>query len=148
MRACGECTLCCYFLRIPETDSAEYSLCKHCDGGCTIYDERPAQCCNFECLWLRQPQIPEALRPDKCGVMFELPDACATYVGHIVPGNDGFKRPEIGVLVRKINAAGNAVMLYDNSTGDQYLCAPSGMTIEDVRNDIGRALDAYNARAA
>lgn len=146
MRSCGECTLCCYFQRINEVSSPEYSMCQHCENGCKIYETRPSACKAFECLWIRQPQIPETLRPDKCGVMFELPEGSVSYVGHIVENHDGFKTPEVGVLIRKINAAGNSVVLYNNVTGEQYFALSENMTVEQVREDIGHALDQYNKR--
>jgi hypothetical protein len=38
--------------------------------GCGVYQERPAVCRRFECAWISAPNLPEALRPDRCGVMF------------------------------------------------------------------------------
>ena len=38
--------------------------------GCGIYGERPPVCRRFSCAWLSAPNLPEALRPDRCGVMF------------------------------------------------------------------------------
>lgn len=70
---CGNCTECCRHLNIPETDSPEGELCKHCDEGvgCKIYDERPEPCQIFECCWRQMEYAHIDLRPDNCGVLFE-----------------------------------------------------------------------------
>lgn len=78
-RSCGECTACCVVLAIEEDpihkDPVEPCrfLCQK-GGGCGIYDERPELCQKFECLWLRFSLIPEALRPDLCGIMLRIVD--------------------------------------------------------------------------
>src|SRR5512137_468959 len=108
MRDCGTCTWCCYFTAIPE--SPANNLCPFCiiGKGCSIYETRGEGCRLFGCLWWRQTQIPELLRPDRCGVMFELPAYCHTYIGYVDPGNsEAFKKPEVSVLIRKITEAGH-----------------------------------------
>jgi hypothetical protein len=38
-RSCGECSLCCYLLDVPQAGKARRSWCPHCKpgkGGCTI----------------------------------------------------------------------------------------------------------------
>jgi len=69
-RRCGECTLCCTYPRIGAPDGADWKkawvTCKHCLGRkCSIYDERPEPCRQFECLWLADTFIPKKFRPDK-----------------------------------------------------------------------------------
>ncbi|MFN3650667.1 MAG: hypothetical protein ACK47B_13915 [Armatimonadota bacterium] len=43
--------------------------------GCGIYPERPPVCRRFQCGWLQAPNLPEGLRPDRCGVLFSLNDS-------------------------------------------------------------------------
>jgi hypothetical protein len=69
-RRCGECTACCDLFPVEALEKAENEKCIHCDGGCTIYDERPQACINFNCAYLQSTASVE-LRPDKCGVVFE-----------------------------------------------------------------------------
>ena len=71
MRSCGSCTLCCKVLGIDEIKKPRNEWCPHCEKskGCKIYLERPSECRNFECLWLRMEQVPEALKPQKCKVV-------------------------------------------------------------------------------
>lgn len=72
---CGSCTMCCKLMGVPELDKPPGEWCKHCDPkvGCTIYDDRPESCKDFECLWL-QAQSREVksmlmgpgLKPNQC----------------------------------------------------------------------------------
>lgn len=69
-RRCGECTLCCTYLRIGAADGSDWKLpwktCKHCLGRrCAIYADRPDPCRDFRCLWLADTVIPKKFRPDK-----------------------------------------------------------------------------------
>jgi hypothetical protein len=54
-KACGECSLCCKLLIIPELNKPENKWCQHCKlgRGCSIYDSRPAICQGFKCEWLK-----------------------------------------------------------------------------------------------
>jgi hypothetical protein len=53
-RACGDCTLCCKVMVIEELNKAAGKWCRHCKPGrfCQIYDSRPRECRDFNCLWL------------------------------------------------------------------------------------------------
>lgn len=75
MSSCGSCTLCCKIMGVPELDKLPGEWCKHVDKkkGCTIYEDRPPNCRDFNCVWL-QAQNREGdnlmkaadLRPDRC----------------------------------------------------------------------------------
>lgn len=71
---CGACSMCCKLLRIKPLDKPENKWCTHClvGKGCTIYETRPEPCRDFVCMYIQpgNEDIPEALRPDKCKVMF------------------------------------------------------------------------------
>jgi len=69
---CGECSLCCDIMYIKELKKPAYKLCDHYCKGCSIYNKRPEECRNFDCAWLQMEKVNIAVRPDKCGVMFEL----------------------------------------------------------------------------
>lgn len=48
-------------------------LCRHNTGtACAIYPERPEACARWHCLWRKVGALPDALRPDRSGVMFSL----------------------------------------------------------------------------
>lgn len=102
-RSCGSCTLCCRVLEIQALDKPAGLLCRHNTGsGCRIYPERPEACARWHCLWRRIGALPDALRPDRCGVMFSLdsrppaadaPDG-ACIVGRAAQDVRDFDRPE------------------------------------------------------
>jgi hypothetical protein len=70
-RSCGTCTLCCKVLKVPETDSAKGEWCQHCavGKGCSIYDERPQRCRDFQCGWLVWDAVPDHWHPAKSRIV-------------------------------------------------------------------------------
>lgn len=84
-RNCGECTACCSDLLIdtPELQKQNAVLCTHCtkSGGCSIYDDRPEVCRNWYCLWRQLPNLDDAWRPDRIGLM-----------GHTYGASDGYSQ--------------------------------------------------------
>jgi len=76
-RSCGECRACCITLGFQARegeaafDKPHGTPCRHLvQIGCEIYAERPPVCRRFECGWLQATNLPDALRPDRCGVLF------------------------------------------------------------------------------
>ena len=67
-RECGECSLCCKLMGIATIDKPAGKWCPHCkaDRGCGIYEQRPQECRNFVCGWLRGPQLDERWKPSFC----------------------------------------------------------------------------------
>lgn len=66
---------CCKTLAIEDEklDKPKNQWCPHVDfkiKGCGIHEEKPASCRNFVCMWLVVPEMPDTLRPDRCGVVF------------------------------------------------------------------------------
>ena len=72
MNECGECTLCCTLLNVPELDKSALEDCIHCvvGEGCSIWKDRPDICRGYDCAW-KQSRAPLYLRPDKCHMIFE-----------------------------------------------------------------------------
>ena len=74
-RSCGACVACC---KIPEIDEPTLkkksgTLCPNCTGtSCGIYENRPATCQSYYCVWRRVAALPDYLRPDLINVMFDL----------------------------------------------------------------------------
>ena len=76
---CGDCNACCKRFKIPEIkwmgDGGKPSntLCNKYCNGCTIYEERPKVCADYQCLWLKinsvNNSLPVSMRPDNCDVM-------------------------------------------------------------------------------
>ncbi|MHC2106546.1 MULTISPECIES: hypothetical protein [unclassified Methylobacterium] len=110
-RSCGSCTACCRILEIKALAKPAGILCRHNSGrDCGIYPERPEACVQWHCLWRRIAALPDALRPDRAGVVFALerrnPGASpgkrpgadapegACIVGRALDGADAFERWE------------------------------------------------------
>jgi hypothetical protein len=64
-RVCGECSLCCKLMSIPELHKPEAHWCTHCKPGhgCSIYQQRPGSCRDFGCKWLLDPKIDDIWYP-------------------------------------------------------------------------------------
>ena len=77
-RTCGGCTACCDGWLTGNILGHELAPGKPChfrgDGGCTIYDARPADPCRgFVCGWLvKGSPFPESFRPDRLGVIIVI----------------------------------------------------------------------------
>ena len=70
-RSCGECTLCCTAMGVPELSKPHYERCSKLGPRCTIYSARPKSCRAFECLWLQGLGEPEH-RPDHSGLVLAV----------------------------------------------------------------------------
>lgn len=73
-RECGSCTECCRGWLTGEAHGHQFYPGQPChfvgERGCSIYQDRPENPCKvFECEWLRNKEIPEWMKPDKCKVL-------------------------------------------------------------------------------
>ncbi|MCW2246488.1 hypothetical protein M2352_002079 [Azospirillum fermentarium] len=86
-RSCGECTLCCKLMGVPELKKPTAKWCVSCDKGkgCTVYDTRPPSCRNFECFWLMNDDFPEEMRPDRINALVYFNDTPDSVVLHVDP---------------------------------------------------------------
>jgi hypothetical protein len=66
-RACGDCTLCCKVMAIEELAKPAGQWCRHCKPGCfcLIYQTRPSECRDFNCLWLIDERFGAHWKPSK-----------------------------------------------------------------------------------
>jgi hypothetical protein len=66
-KQCDDCSLCCKIMAIPEIGKAKGVWCDHVvkKGGCGIYATRPQSCRTFQCLWLKDPRLPEEWKPSR-----------------------------------------------------------------------------------
>ena len=105
MLGCGDCTMCCKLVGVQELDKPRDTWCEHCEigKGCSIYEDRPQSCDDFECLWLQSQSksdpMGEHLRPDRCKVVLG-----ATTKGNVQafvdPGRaDAYKTGAMGRLL-------------------------------------------------
>jgi hypothetical protein len=75
IKECGGCTACCRTLSVYELQKPAGEWCRHCASdkkSCGIYANRPLSCREFNCLWLTSPGMSEDMRPDRCGVIWEM----------------------------------------------------------------------------
>lgn len=70
---CGECTLCCTLLNVPELNKSALEDCEYCivGEGCGIWKDRPDLCRGYDCAWKQSDGAPLQLRPDNCHMIFE-----------------------------------------------------------------------------
>lgn len=64
-RQCGDCSLCCKVLAIPELEKPKDHWCPNfvAGTGCGIYTDRPPSCRNFTCQWLTDPTMGPEWKP-------------------------------------------------------------------------------------
>ncbi len=85
MPNCGGCTACCTAFIIKELDKPAHTQCQHCDNGCSVHDSKPAECGQFNCAYIQSGIDNINLRPDKCGVIFEMLDD-KTFFSTVIKG--------------------------------------------------------------
>jgi len=144
MRSCGSCTKCCYFMEVRQLGSPPCVYCKHCtpDVGCSIWEKRPEVCRTFGCFWWHQEQLPEFLRPDNLGVMFELPPMCKVIVGYVDPEwIDAWQTKSAREFVHKLVEAGYPVVLRLGLDKPNRIYLPNGWTNKKVREELQRAYE-------
>jgi hypothetical protein len=68
--------MCCKLMGVKSIGKAAHSRCPHVawGKGCGIYAERPGECREFLCQWLKWPQLGPEWRPDKAGFVMCLED--------------------------------------------------------------------------
>src|ERR1700744_2653521 len=89
-RTCGDWTVCCTAMAIDKPDIQKEAgvTCRHCVGGCTIYETRPALCRDYHCGWRQLPMLDDNWRPDRSGVFVELePSGDQTGLSLVLVGN-------------------------------------------------------------
>lgn len=74
-RDCGDCTVCCTTLKVDSPDFAKPAgtPCAQLGArGCGIHPVRPPVCRTWFCAWRRVAAMPEATRPDRCGLLVSV----------------------------------------------------------------------------
>lgn len=86
--SCGGCTVCCLALNIEEFGKAAGIMCQHCSGsGCGIYETRYQVCRSFLCGWRMVPELGDAWRPDRSGILLLIVEAEHVPQEHRASGN-------------------------------------------------------------
>jgi len=105
--------MCCKEPAIVELQKPAGEWCVNCDkgAGCKIYEDRPAACKSFECLWLhsQKPHIdpklrfPEDMRPDKSKVILNKKEDGQLFVHVPKDRPDAWKKGKIGRWLEREN---------------------------------------------
>jgi hypothetical protein len=95
-RTCGGRTACCSIMGVRELSLPSFCRCHHvADAGCAIYPERPYSCRVWSCLWLIDQTMSDALRPDRCGVVFNPDPECIVANGRDIAVTEAYMIPDI-----------------------------------------------------
>lgn len=72
-RSCGSCTLCCRLVEVKSLSKSRNKTCIHCvpGQGCSVYSQRPKDCQDFSCLWLRG-LVPMEMQPEKIHAVLDV----------------------------------------------------------------------------
>jgi hypothetical protein len=101
-RQCGNCSLCCKVLGVPELDKHKDDWCPHfaAGAGCSIYGNRPSSCRNFACRWLTDPAMGPEWKPSVCKMVID--SRPTLFVAHVDPAvsRPWCVEPYISVLKR------------------------------------------------
>jgi hypothetical protein len=75
-KPCGDCGMCCKLLKIEPLNKPAGAWCQHFANGrgCTIYNDRPPVCRNFQCLWTMRNDLGDGWRPDQAKFMMSFGD--------------------------------------------------------------------------
>lgn len=135
-RSCGNCTVCCTLCYVPEFDKGEGKKCEYCGKGCTIYESRPESCRKYECAW-KKGELPDNMRPDKCGVMIEVYPLMVAVI--LAPGHtlQSISKNVLLVLDEYVKA-GKPVI----ATG-QFVRLPPGMTPQEAQDILVKTIKEY-----
>ena len=84
-KECGDCSLCCKVLGIPELEKPKDRWCSNFKAGtgCGIYKDRPPSCRNFICRWLSDPTMGPEWKPSVCKMVVD--SRPSLFVVHVDP---------------------------------------------------------------
>ena len=115
---CGSCTACCKLVGVEELAKPLDSWCAHCDKGrgCRIYEERPPSCRGYACSWLAAREagqaVDDALRPDRCHVVFHRREGDREVMAHVDPARpDAWRAGAAMRMIADIASSGTPVMV-------------------------------------
>jgi len=131
-RQCGPCSACCTVLEVAAISKPGFAQCPNQEGGCSVYEQRPAPCMSYRCHWL-DGQLAEDERPDLVGLIFDsglsplfkMWGADAIVARETAPGTA--QEPRAARLIQKRASEGNHVFVRPFSGGDSLVTRDSEM---------------------
>lgn len=89
-KPCGDCSLCCKLMNVPELNKPRNAWCRHVvmGTGCGIYETRPDVCRGFYCRWIEDPALGPEWKPNKSKMVLAHhgEDRLTVYVDPGAPG--------------------------------------------------------------
>lgn len=76
-RSCGNCSLCCKLPMIEALNKPADTWCFNCSPGfkgCTIYDNRPEVCAQFQCEWVKG-NVDDVWKPTTAKMVLHVSEA-------------------------------------------------------------------------
>lgn len=134
-RQCGNCTVCCFVPAVPELEKPINTWCHHCEisQGCKIYEKRPQQCKDFNCLWLTNFWMDDELRPDKSGIMFESVESKRTIVASVDPERHMVgQNPLVQQAIENLVVSGRPIIITSTGHDEPLTILPDGWTHEEA----------------
>jgi hypothetical protein len=94
-RECGDCSLCCKLMNVPELDKPCNVWCRHVvkGKGCGIHATRPEVCRGFYCRWMQDPALGPEWKPSRSKMVLAHHGEDRLTV-HVDPGATGAWRKE------------------------------------------------------
>jgi len=135
VRECGECSLCCEIPPVPAIKKPANHRCQFWDKGCNLYPDHPGQCKTFLCLWMQNDKLPERLKPDQCGVMFEIHREEKVVLALVDPFRpDAWQQSSVHRLIRRMVLDGYVVWVVVGTK--KRLMLPEGVSESDARRKV------------
>ena len=111
-------------------------MCRFCEKnkGCSIYENRPSSCKEFNCAYIQDADIDLEFRPDNCKVMFEkVTDTL--YLALELPRNIGsWKEKKVLDFIKSLNKKGISIIVSSFTRTPKEFLLAEGATKEQVWN--------------
>jgi len=149
MNRCGECSWCCFFTAVPEFAKPNNQWCCFCKPGegCGAYNLRPSSCSEYVCLYYINYWLPEAYRPDQCGVMFEKLYDSRVFLAMVDPNRPNSWQVGLGrKVVVSLLKDGFSVVVCAKAGNPVHFLLADGDTEENVISSIRHAVQAANIK--
>jgi len=151
-RQCGDCSLCCKVLGIPELEKPKDVWCPNfsAGAGCRIYADRPPSCRNFACQWLTdltmgpewKPSVSKLVLDSKPRLLAVHADPAVSKPWRVEPYNAVLKRLAAqgltrGTIVLVIERRRSIVILPDREVDMGILEPGARIALEQVATPQG-----------
>ncbi len=106
-------------MRVSELSKPTCEWCKHANPkhGCTIYEDRPQSCRDFQCFWLysqsKEKPLSDSLRPDRSHVVIDsMANGNEGFVFHVDPArSDAHEKGAIAAVKHSLLKLGMSIIV-------------------------------------